>query len=249
MKDLRVVLASLIPFELKRGSSFVSVVVGIIIFGAFAKLGEKILDGIISAIPSSIPYLANLFKFLLSLSITINLNLFTIILFGLIFFPIYRIIDKFLLRGGKNTIFLERFGAPRVGWILNYWGSNNPTKTARFESSNLIFEAQNSDLTDSRHENGAYFDLTNGIYQGNTYEVSCKVRADQGSTMSFQLWVHDVQGQNDVKYPTTLVTPTETYQTLRVRFVATASQGLRVHLHTRAGTGKIYVNEVKVVKL
>jgi hypothetical protein len=67
--------------------------------------------------------------------------------------------------------------------------------------------------------------------------------------MGFKLWVHDTRGQGEMKSPPNFYTPGEEYEEVKVGFIATKSQALRIHLHYKAGKGKIFVDKVGVVKI
>jgi hypothetical protein len=234
------------PFELKRGTSIASVAVALILTGAFTRLGEIILEKTLIYLKPQLPKVWDALIWLTTISFEINLV--GAIIFVIILFPIYRKLDKFLLqRSGGELIFKDDFDTGNKGWTLNYWGSNNPTKTNRIENSTMIFEATDSDLPNQQKEFGAYFDLKNGIYQGNTYEVSCKVRSENHTTMQFKLWLHDTHGGANIVTP--LKTPQNSFEIVKLNIVANQTEAIRIHLHNKAGTGKILVEEVVVRKL
>lgn len=233
------------PFELKRGTSIISVIVALIFTGMFTRLGEIVLEKVIFY---SRPYLPSIWTFFIWLmSVSFEINLVSVIFFAIILFPIYRKVDRLLIsRGG--LIFKDDFKIGNKGWRLNYWGSNNPTKTNRIENSTMIFEATESDLPTPAKEFGAYFDLRGGIYQGNAYEVSCKVRSEKETTMQFKLWLHDtVGGISNIVTP--LRTPQNNFEIIKLKFVANQTEAIRIHLHNKAGEGQILVDEVVVRKI
>ena len=240
-----------IPFEIKRPSSPVSIILALVIIGFFGKIGEKLLDILLNLFTPLAPEILKVIKVVVSYSIPINLNLLTLMIFVLLFFPVYRFFDKKLLqRLGKTIIFEDDFDFGNQGWVLNYWGSTNPDKTCRIEKSILIFEAEDAELTDPRKEFGAYFDLTNGgVYQGSKYEISCWVKSENNTSMGFKLWVHDTRGQSNVKFPANFYTPSMQFEEVKVGFTATSSNALRIHLHNKPGSGKIIIDKVRVVKV
>jgi hypothetical protein len=209
------------------------------------KFGEALFDFIVSLIKPYSPTVWELIKRVLAFNI--NINLVGIFIFVILLFPIYRFIDKKLIkRFGNRIIFRDKFDEGNKGWLLNYWGSTNPDKTNRIENSAIVFEASPEELLDSRKEFGAYFDLRNGVYQGNVYEVTCKVRAIQNTTMQFRLWLHDTRGGSDSTVVTEFITPQKAPQTIRLKYTANQNEAIRIHLHNKAGSGRIIVEEVLV---
>lgn len=243
-----------IPFELKRGTSLLSIILALIIAGLFTRLGEIILEKIIYYFKPYFPTAIKGFKWvwdfiIWTMSISFEVNLFGIVIFIILLFPIYRMIDKFFLKKIRGEIvFKDEFSSGNKGWQMNYWGSNNPQKTNRIENSYMIFEAEDIDLIDQKKEFGAYIDLKNGIYQGNEYEVICKVAADANTTMQFRLWLHDTKGGSS-NIQTNYITPTEKISTLNLKFTSNETNAIRIHLHNKAGSGKIKVKEVIVKKI
>lgn len=247
MKNLLRLLSERIPFEIKRPTSALSVLFALVISGFLSKIGEWLFDLLIKFVSPQAPYLWKIIITIITFSIPINV--FGIIIFVIVLFPVYRFIDKKWIQNlGRVTLFEDDFSSGNKGWNLNYWGSNNPNKTCRYENSALVFEATETDLTDSRKENGAFFDLRNGIYEGSKYDISCWVKSEGHTTMGFQLWLHDTTGRSDAKFPTHFYTPGTRLEEIKSSFIATSSQGLRIHLHTKAGSGKIIVHRVVVVK-
>jgi hypothetical protein len=234
-----------IPFELKRGSSFLSVVIALIIAGVLTRLGEMILEGLLDLIRPSLPDVWNWFISIITFSF--ELNLIGLVIFAISLFPIYRYFDKsFLKRIKGEIVFIDRFNAGNRGWRLNYWGSRNPQKTNRIENSFMVFEATESDSV--KGEFGACFDLRNGIYQGNKYEVTCKVKSDENTTMQFRLWLHDTTG-GDSSIRTNFKTPSTKLEEFKLGFTANETEAIRIHLHNKAGVGRIIVDEVVVRKI
>jgi len=256
MREIIEFLKKSIPFEIKRSTSIVSVILAIIIIGFLSEIGRWFFDGIVSLLKLALPFVGNFY--LWATSITYQISLLTIIfyVFALIIliFPIYRKLDKFFMQGkNKELIFKDDFNTDQ-GWQLNYWGTTNPAKTNRIENSTMIFEAREDELQNANKEFGAYFDLKNGIYEGYTYEVCCKVKSDPNTTMKFQLWLHDnVVGNRSSmrtkKMPEEFKTPSNDFKEIKARFIATVTNGIRIHLHNKGGFGKIYVKEVVVYKV
>lgn len=249
MKGFLNLLKSQVPFELKRTSSLLSIVVAIVCTGFLLQLGTRLLDGLYQLVEPRFPSIAKGLIDIFSYSINVRVNLITVIFFTVVFFTLYRVIDRTILRKLGNTkVFFDNFDFSNKGWLLNYWGSNDPDKTCRYEDSVLVFEAEEKDLVDSKKEYGAYYDLVSGIYENNKYEISCMARADKGTTMGIKLWVHDTKGHNGIKYPANFYTPGETLEEIKVGFTGTTSQALRIHLHVKPGKGKIFVDSVTVIK-
>jgi predicted membrane protein len=220
--------------------------------GILNKLGEYILDILINLIRSFVvPNLSVIGNFILVIiNFKVTFNLIGLIFFITLLFPIYRLFDKKILSKTINEIvFLENFKPYNNGWNLNYWGSTNPSKTNKIENGEMIFEADNNEWINNNNENGAYFDLRNGIYEGNKYLVSCKLKSTKNTTMGFRLWLHDIEGNSSVVYPKDFFTPDEKNETVELEFTATKTNGIRIHLHNKAGLGKIIIKEVKVIKI
>ncbi|MHB8067795.1 MAG: hypothetical protein ACYDIC_07840 [Desulfobaccales bacterium] len=235
-----------IPFELKRGTSIFSIILALILAGICTKAGELILMFLVKGIK---PFLPSFWYFLISfLTIKFEVNLFGIIIFTILLFPVYRWFDKIFLRSLKGVvIFRDKFDSGNQGWSLNFWGSKNPDKTNRIEKSMLIFEATEDELNNENKEYGAYFDLKNGVYKGNRYEIACKVRADENTTMQFRLWLHDTRGRSNCA--TSFLVPSKKSEKIKLEFTANETEAIRIHLHCKAGTGRIIVEEVLVKKI
>ncbi len=156
-------------------------------------------------------------------------------------------------KNNQKLIFEDNFSSNN-GWLLNYWGTTNPSKTARIENSTIVFEALENELLDNTKEYGAYIDLKDGISEGSKYLISCSVKSEPGTTMRFQLWIHDnVIGNNSSmrtgKDPQNLEIPGTSYEEKKVEFVATATNGIRIHLHNKGGVGRISVRQVSVIQI
>lgn len=256
MSEISFLLKKLIPFELKRSTSIFSVILALIIIGFLSKAGEWVFEKITSLFRSIIPLIGNFYSW--ATSITYQISLLAIIFYALaliiLIFPIYRKLDKFFIqKKNKELIFKDDFSTNQ-GWQLNYWGTTNPEKTNRIENSTMIFEAYEDELLNEKKEFGAYYDLKNGVYEGYTYEVTCKIKSDPGTTMKFQLWLHDnIVGNRSsmrtAKSPEELETPSNDFQEIKAKFVATVTNGVRIHLHNKGGLGKIYVKDIIVYKV
>lgn len=236
-----------VPFELKRGSSFGSIVIALIVAGIFTRLGEIILEGLLNLVKPFLPDVWKWFMWLLTFSFEVNL--IGLIVFVVALFPIYRRLDRFFLGRTKDeVIFIDKFDAGNKGWNLNHWRSQNPKKTNRIENSSMVFEATESDWPDKRNENGANLNLRNGIYQGNKYEVMCRVKSVENTTMQFRLWLHDTTGGDSSK-ATDFETPPAQFKEVKLEYTANETEAIRIHLHCKAGAGKIIVDEVVVRKI
>lgn len=170
-------LKNLWPNEFKRPTSIISYILS----GILAACGWWIFNDIIL---KNIKKVSNsVFDFM---SQTFSVNLFFIIAYSTLFIVISRYFDRKFLMGKEGIlIFEDKFESIGSGWFLNYWGSNNPSKTNRIENGAMIFEATESELQNDNKEFGAYYNLSNGIFEGNEYEVICKVKSDPGTTMRF----------------------------------------------------------------
>lgn len=215
-------------------------------------LGAWIFQSLINFVNPYAPSFVNAIFGILTYPVVLKTNIFNIFLFFslfiIVFFSAYRFFDKKLLKKGE-VVFEDNFEFGNKGWQLNYWGSNNPDKTCRLENSSIIFEAEEKDLADPRRENGAYYDLATGIYEGSRYEISCWVKSTPETSMGFKLWVHDTKGHNEMKFPPRFYTPGTSFEEIKLGFVGTSSQALRIHLHSKAGAGRIIADKVKVAKV
>ena len=178
-----------------------------------------------------------------------EINVITALIFVLLFIPVFRFIDrKILSRLISETVFFDNFSKD-IAWVLNYWGSTNPQKTNRIQNGNMIFEAIQGEWPNQNYENGAYIDLRNGIIEGLSYTIKCRVKSSIGSTMGFKLWLHDIKGNNSMTTPIAFETPpSDNYKEFSLIFKATETNGIRLHLHCKAGEGFIVVDSVKVIR-
>lgn len=255
MFEITALLKKAIPFELKRSTSFISIILTIVVVGFLSKIGEWLFEKIVLILQFAFPFIKNFYSWATSTTYQISLLaiIFYILAFIILIFPIYRKFDKFFMQGkNKELIFRDDFNTNQ-GWQMNYWGTNNPEKTNRIENSTMIFEAREDELQNANKEFGAYYDLKNGIYEGYTYQICCKVKSDPDTTMKFQLWLHDnVVGNRSSmrteKSPKEMETPSNEFREIKTNFIATATNGIRIHLHNKGGLGRIYVKEVAVYK-
>lgn len=239
----------LIPFQLKSSSSFVSIIFTIVIFGFLTQLGANLSGELYKSMTPNFPKFVNFLIYLATVSIGIKINFTSVVAFIVIFLAFYKLVDKYLGNLINGTIFFDDFEFSNVGWLLNYWGSKDPDKTCRFEDSMLVFEALPTDLENAKGEYGAYYDLYGKIREGSRYEVSCLVKSSNKAGMGFKLWVHDIKGHNETKSSANFYTPGINWEEVKVGFTGTRSHGIRVHLHSKAGLGKIFVDSVKIVKV
>ncbi len=251
MKDFKNAIGSQLPFPFNKPQSILIGIVALIVSGFFLQFGTTIFNW---TYPQTVPYLPKVIQQLIyGLTypfFTLRVSLLGSVTFLLLVYLLFKLINYFFLKKARDTIvFVDEFDFSNKGWVLNYWGSNDPDKTCHFDNSMLIFEALPNDLHNSKGENGAYYDLFQGMYEGSKYEISCWVRSEQNTTMGFKLWVHDTTGKNERKFPANFYTPGLAPEEIKVGFTGTKSDGLRIHLHTRAGSGRIVVDKVKVVKI
>lgn len=236
-----------VPFELKRKTSIISIILALIFSGVLSRVGQLIVDLSLSALKKL--DFAKVWNILIWVtSFSFEINLIGLIIFVIILFPVYRRFDKFLLtRFGTKVVFEDDFESGNKGWELNYWTINTP-KTNRIENSAMIFEANENELMDPRKEFGAFIDLRNGIYRDYKYEVSCSVRSEENTTMQFRLWLHDsIGGASSINTP--WIIPPVSGEVIKLDFVANSTEAIRIHLHIKAGEGIIIVNEVFVRKI
>ncbi len=252
-KYIRDVLKVLIPNEIMRKSSFMALVSAFLILNFLGWLIAKFLDLFFLSWFSK--YGGKFITYILSLIFKpFNVNFLVVFLYSIFFIIVYRFFDKKYLNKKEGVVIYEHdFRYGDSGWVKNYWGSTNPQKTNRIENQSMIFEATPGELLHENKEFGAYHDLSDGIYEGNEYEVSCVVRSEPDTTMKFQIWIHDdITGNGSTRrarFPEQPETPAETLKTIRTRFVASNTNAMRIHLHNIGGNGKIIIESVKVVKL
>lgn len=244
--SLKESLGRLLPFELKRGTSLISIVITAILAGFLGGIGDLIAKGLVEIIPKTYPFLNRLVELLF---LRFELNVLTLLIGLFLIFPVYRFVDRLLLkRKEKELIYEDRF-TTNAGWFLNYWGTTNPSKTNRIEDSGMVFEAIAVEVVNQERFYGAFYDLRNGIYQGNIYRVICLVKSANAASMAFQLWLHDTAAKSDVKAPERPTTPRESGDEVSCDFKATETNALRIHLHCRGGSGRIIVEKVSVFKI
>lgn len=166
-------------------------------------------------------------------------------------FPLYHLIVRLYIKVfNQSIIFKDNFTESTNHWGLNYW--QGKASSIKLEDNHLVFETSPGDWQGSKGVDGAFMDLTYGIYEGHKYEVSCQVKSSPNSTIGFQLWVHDTIGNDPSMYlfdPPQFETPPTTYKTYKVIFQASSTKSLRIHLHGREGTGKLMIKQVKVSKI
>lgn len=228
-------------------TSSIAVIVFLILTGVFNSLGADLYNYIKDLNPSKVNNV--IIKLSSILFYSIRINILTIFLFIIFLVPLIRYLDrKIFSKLITENIFLEDFKNNIHTWGLNYWGSTNPKKTNRIENGMMIFEASSNEWRQNL-EGGACYDLHNNIINGRSYEISCKVKASSDCTMGFKLWVHDVVGEKSLNIPNDFeVPPSNSFKEYKLSFTATNSNAIRIHLHCKAGKGRIMINEVKVIR-
>jgi hypothetical protein len=127
-------------------------------------------------------------------------------------------------------------------WNLNHWGHNY----AKIIDNILVFKSQ----PDSSLDDGSHIDFKGLLEIGNTYEVSCFVKAQENSTCKFQIWCHDkIAEPNGVSKATVFFTPSSSGEFVKLIFKAEFNRDVRIHLQFSPGKGEISVSDVKVFKL
>lgn len=179
-----------------------------------------------------------------------EINVINALIFIILFIPIYHLFDKKVLsRLISEIVFFDDFDKNKYTWMFNYWGSTNPQKTNRIQNGCMVFEADQTEWQSQNFENGAYIDLRNGIIEGLNYTIKCKVKSSLNSTMGFKLWVHDIKGNKNMTNPIAFETPPSAdYKEYSLVFKATETNGIRIHLHCKAGVGFMMVESVKVIR-
>lgn len=248
-KEMLEYLKYSLPFEIKKEASLISLFISLIVIsilgGFLNELGAKILSWMLEL---KIPFFPETVKTIRLIALyPIQTNPLIILVFIVSFYLLSHSLSRLKLK--ETIVFEDDFSSGNKGWWLNYWHSKNEDKTCRFENNSMVFEADESDLVPPQKENGACIDLIKGIYQGSKYEIYCWVKSSRKTTMGFKLWVHDKDGHAEMKSSPDFSTPSTRYTEVKVPFIATKSQALRVHLHYKAGVGKIFVNKVKVVRV
>jgi hypothetical protein len=215
------------------------------------RLGNYLLDQTIAGVPSLFQTIG---QWVLNVIFyPVNTNLLTLTLGVIVFVPLYHYMVKFFLkRKVKEVIFTEDFSrfSPH-NWYAPYWGGRQDTVSKI--NGYMAFSARPGEWNRlTPDENGALYDITSGVYEGFTYQVQCKAKCDSNTTMGFKLWVHDTEGGagRSVSNPSDgFDTPGTELKDYSVKFKATKTNAIRIHLHCKAGQGRILVKEVVVTKL
>jgi hypothetical protein len=219
-----------------------------IVLGFLAALGEDIYHFLKSIDYSVLGAWGT--EIVLLLTRTVEVPFVTILIFLIVSIPLYRLLNKYILsRLIHEVIFIDKFTSKAIYWAMNYWGSTNPQKTNRIENNQMIFEAQAHEWAwkGNPGQNGALYDLRAGITKDLFYTVECMVISTPGTTMQFRLWLHDTEGNHSViTEPET--PPTDKPKRYSLRFKATETRAMRIHLHCFAGQGRIIVSEVRVIR-
>ena len=223
-------------------------IVTAILLGILNKFGEDIYDSLKTYDYQNLSDWGQ--RIIKLLTKTVEIQIINILVISIAAIPIYKLINKYIVpRLFSETIFNEDFSSSANFWAMNYWGSTNANKTNRIENNKMIFEALPTEWSwsGSPGQGGAYYDLRTGIVKGLNYVVECKVKSTPSTTMRFQLWLHDTVEQNSVRGEIE-TPPTDNFKIYRLKFKATDSRAIRIHLHCFAGQGQIIVDEVKVVR-
>lgn len=156
----------------------------------------------------------------------------------------------------RREVFLydDFFDVPAgQGWVLDFWGQWRPTDynyviPPSASDHYMLFSGDDALFRKIFHfkgQGGAYKDLFGMLVYGQTVKITARVKAKSGTTAKVQLWCHDIE-PNPKNRKTELVTPDEDWQDISMRYTATNSQNLRVHLLYTPGAGQIYVDRVMV---
>lgn len=228
-------------------SRSISFFVTTVLLGFLAKFGEDIYLCVKSINQSDIN---NIGKWIINiLLLKIQINILTLILLLIISIPLFNLLyKKIFIKIISEEIFFENFSNYKEDWFLNYWESVNPQKTNRIEDNQMVFEASKGEWPHIE-SSGAYYEIRNGIYKGLNYEISCKVRSSENTSMKFKLWVHDTLGRDQKMEPLSAITPPNNFTTYKLTFIANSTNAIRIHLHCKEGNGSIIVKEVKVRKI
>ena len=219
-----------------------------ILLGFLARIGEDIYDNLKTYDFKKLSIFGQaIIKFFTA---TVEIQVINFLLIAIAAVPFYKLLNRYVIsRLFSEVIFREDFSSNANFWAMNYWGSTNANKTNRIENNRMIFEALPTEWawSGSPGQGGAYYDLRTGIVKGLNYIIECKVKSAPSTTMKFQLWLHDTVEKNSVRGEVE-TPPTNDYKTYTLKFKATDSQAIRIHLHCFAGQGQIIVDEVRVVR-
>lgn len=148
----------------------------------------------------------------------------------------------------KRIIFIENFEYDRW-WSKDYWGKPNST-VCTITGGEMIFRISSS--ADLRNEpnlkgTGSYIDVIGGIFNGETYRISVKVRSEDNSTLKFKLWIHDTRsGMQSYSHPTRIDVEEQIIEHV---YRANETNAIRVHLHIDEGIGILYLRQLKIIRI
>lgn len=218
--------------------------------GVLAFIFITILNFVLSVLSRWSPQIFHNIRNLVFYAIVVEIPVFVLFL-GIVFFVIlFKVVNRALLKRSRKTlVYLEDFDEYPTGWIIGYWHESNKSKF-NIDNSNLIFSGSPGEFINPRKQTGAYIDLSSNIYNKNKYLIRCRVKARRDTTARFQLWVHDIdQPTQSKKEPSGGLSPHNRYQWIVMKYQATPTNKLRIHLHCFAGGGKIYIDKVEVYKV
>jgi len=229
-------------------SQIITFIITSILLGFLAKVGE---DGYAYFKTINKNDINNVIRWVVNILFSkIKINLFTLILIIIIGIPLFKFLYlKVFIKIISERIFFENFSTTKHSWNLDFWGDANSQGTNRIENNEMVFEALLGQWSRGKGEGVAFYDLTNGVIEGLTYEVSCKAKSTDNTTMGFRLWVHDTNGNNSKTNPQNFVTPpSNNAAEYKLLFKATKTNAIRIHLLCREGEGSIIAKEVSVKK-
>jgi hypothetical protein len=95
---------------------------------------------------------------------------------------------------------------------------------------------------------GITFQEIAGLTPGSTYEVAVWALSDPGTTAKAALWAHDTAGQNGALDGSRTPSSTQ-WERFAVRFIASETGKVRIHLNYEIGHGAIYWDDVAISKM
>lgn len=156
--------------------------------------------------------------------------------------PQYKKQDKYKEQD-RIVIFNDHFDT-HEHWSLNHWKSN----CCSISDGKIRLACSSA----PRGEDGSHRDLIDKLEVGGTYQITCHLKAEPGTTGQFRLWCHDKSGPDARKgasVSTKFETPAPDGTSVSLLYNAVNNPHIRIHLQYRPGRGAIYVDNVRIYKI
>jgi len=154
---------------------------------------------------------------------------------------------RLLVRGQESSAFM-----PQLPNRSFEGGSAPPWMTWSRSSARAV--AVNVECTKSYHgscalqqagRSGITFQETSGLVPGNQYEITAWAISDPGSTARVSLWVHD-GAEHNAAVDNTRTPDSKHWERFAVRFLASQTGKVRIHLNYDTGVGAAYWDNVRI---